>query len=133
MPVIKHEHKGECPLKSWDMGFTEYLIHAAPEILWYNVQDVGSYQGQVYAVGAYKNQIVIYEDYYGSCSYCGAWGEGGEPSDLTQVLEHSNFFTTKECALNYIKKLKEKEKWDEPDFFEMGNAIDEIFISFNKN
>lgn len=73
---MEHKHDEDC-FRNYNYSFREYLIHAAPSFLWADVQDVGSYQGRVYGIAWYNKQIALYEDYYGSCSGCGAWGEIG--------------------------------------------------------
>jgi hypothetical protein len=120
MPVQKHEHSESC---KYNDGFLHYLVSAAPNILWYDVQDVGSYQGNVYGVGKYDQKILIYEDYYGSCSGCGAWGEGGEPTNEAEVLSKSHLFETKEEALKYLITI---DHYERPDHGKMIQAIDEI-------
>ena len=110
--------KGTCDAYT----FEDWLPHIAPELFWFNIQDVGSYQGSVYGVALYKDQIVIYEDYYGSCSGCGAWGEGGEPISQDDVLSKSKLFDTKEETLVYIAKM---DKYESPDIDAMNKAIDQ--------
>lgn len=118
--VIKHKkvkvsdwgwiNTDDCPCG--DM-FAHYLWMAAPEIKWLYVEDVGSYQGDVYAIGKYKRQWFIMHDYYGSCSWCGAWGEGGEPEKLKDVLENGELFKSKKDALNFVIKTYAK-KYESP-------------------
>lgn len=122
MEAIKHEHNEDCEYGD----FIHYLVQAAPSVLWYNVQDVGSYQGSVYAVGKYKNQILIYEDGYGSCSGCGAWGEGGEPENEEDILNRSNLFSDKELAIKYIEQIN---GYEPPDKNEMIKAVKSIKIA----
>ena len=71
----------------------------------------------------YKNQILFYEDYYGSCGGCGAWGEGGEPESQKIVLEHSHLFKTSEELYIYLAGLS---RTDRPDMVEIKEAIGEI-------
>ena len=91
----------DCPCK--DM-FAHYLWMAAPEIKLIHVEDVGSYQGTVFAIGRYKNKWFIMKDYYGSCSGCGAWGEGGELESLKSVLNNGELFTSKQKAYEFVTK-----------------------------
>lgn len=121
MPVQIHKHEDGC---KWSGGFLHYLVEAAPDILWYDVQDVGSYQGSVYGVGEYKGQCLIYTDYYGSCSGCGAWGEGGEPSDMEEVLGHCEKFDSEKEALKYLATL---DSYNRPNIAAMQQAIEEVF------
>lgn len=109
--------------------YAEWLIGAAPDVLWYDIQEVGSYQGQVFGVGLYKRQVAIYEDYYGSCSGCGAWGEGGEPTSQEEVLNSCTLFSTKEEALEYVKDQWESDRYrsEYPDLDKMKSAIEEVF------
>lgn len=137
MGVIKHSHNckfvGQNVETNWNAedktcrsyDFKEWVPHIAPDIAWYDIQDAGSYQGSVYGVGLYKKQIVIYEDYYGSCSGCGAWGEGGEPTSQKEVLDKSKLFKKKEDALKHVATL---DHWDKPDFDQMFKAIDETKV-----
>jgi len=100
----------KCPCKN---KYAHYLWKAAPEIDWYYVEDVGSYQGTVYAVGKYQKQWFVMKDYYGSCSVCGAWGEGGEPEDLKGVLSNGELFSTKKEALKFAVKTY-KDSYESP-------------------
>lgn len=84
--------------------YAHYLWQAAPEINWYYVEEVGSYQGDVYALGKYKGKLFVMHDYYGSCSGCGAWGEGGEPEKLKDVLGNGELFTSKKKAVAFAKQ-----------------------------
>jgi hypothetical protein len=128
MPVIKHVHDDEC---DYSDGFIHYLVEAAPGVLWFNIQDVGSYQGCVYAVGLFEGKYLIYEDYYGSCSGCGAWGEGGEPSSLNDVISNSTLFITPEEASDYLGKI---DKYEAPNIQAMRNAINKIteYVQVNR-
>lgn len=92
----------KCPCR--DM-YAHYLWMAAPEIKWIYVEDVGSYQGTVYALGKYQGKWFVMKDYYGSCSGCGAWGEGGEPESLKDVLANGELFKTKTQALKFVNKV----------------------------
>ena len=102
MSYIQHKHDDNCKYGS----YIHYLVEAAPSILWFDVQDIGGYQGSVYGVGLYKSKILIYEDYYGSCSGCGAWGEGGEPNSESDVLLKSTQFDTVEDTFAYLLNTK---------------------------
>lgn len=106
-----------------------YLNDAAPEILWYDVQDVGSYSGSVYAIGllktpGVKERIVVFKGYYGSCSGCGAWGEGGEPKDMKEVMEFSKCFETVDAAIENYKNAETYS--DTPDFERGLKALERI-------
>ena len=85
------------------MDFADYLREASPEILWTKVDSAGDYQGEVCAVGVYLDGIIIYKGYYGSCSGCGAWGEGGEPTSLEEVKASSILYWAKEDAIQAVK------------------------------
>lgn len=117
--MAAHKHNKDCPCSN----YLDYLVKAAPDILWYDVQDVGSYSGSVFGVGEYKKKILIYTDYYGSCSGCGGWGEGGEPRDMDMVLENSELFDSREKALESISQLQKDEM---PDRDRMRKAINEV-------
>jgi len=119
--TIQYKHECNCQRAE----FKEWLPHIARDFLWFDIQDVGSYEGSVYGVALYKNKIVIYEDMYGSCSGCGAWGEGdgGEPQSQDEVIELSKMFDTVGSALDYINN--EMSKYDEPDINDMTKAIHE--------
>lgn len=100
--------------------YAHYLWIAAPEIKWLYVEDVGDYQGVVFAIGKYQRKWFIMQDYYGSCSGCGAWGEGGEPEKLEDVLSHGELFTTKKATLNFaIKTYKDSYESPTEKFWEM--------------
>jgi hypothetical protein len=92
--TLNHGHvvTGE---KDW----LSYLCEAAPEVLWFHLCSRGDYQGEVFAVGKYLGKCLVFSDYYGSCSGCGAWGEGGEPTDLSEVLKSSKLFDKPDDAL----------------------------------
>lgn len=119
MSYIKHEHKAECSRYQFD----EWIPHTAPDVLWFNIQDVGSYQGSVYGFGLYKGKLLVYEDYYGSCSGCGAWGEGGEPESQEEILGRSKLFDTLDEALDYLPKI---DHYDNPDRKVATEALKEI-------
>ncbi len=132
MPQIKHKeeckHSGEhieCNDKVTceQYDFKEWLPHIAPDFFWYDIQVVGSYQGNVFGVAKYKGQVAIYEDYYGSCSGCGAWGVGGEPTSQDEVITKCKFHNTKEETLIHLTTL---DGYDTPDKELMIKAIDEI-------
>lgn len=89
--------------------FEHFLSLVAPEIVWKYIEDVGSYQGTVFAIGAYDGQIFVMKDYYGSCSGCGAWGEGGEPVSLEDVLGNGELFSSAEEALNFVNRVWNSE------------------------
>jgi len=114
---VKHEHTCDCEAYNYD----EWLPHIAQDFFWFNIQDVGSYQGQVFGVAIYKNQFAIYEDYYGSCSGCGAWGEGGEPESQEKVISLCKFFDDKQKALEYIGLIS---AYDSPDKEAMYRVLD---------
>jgi hypothetical protein len=42
------------------------------------------------------------KDYFGSCSGCGAWGEGGEPETLEDVLRNGELFDDPADALAFV-------------------------------
>lgn len=118
MPVITKSDN------HWN-SIDDYLIDVSPDILWFDIQQCGSYQGTVYGVGRYNQHILLYEGYYGSCSGCGAWGEGGEPGSQEEVINSSILFTTKEEAFEYINKEWD-EIYDRPDFDRLNSAIEEV-------
>lgn len=89
--------------------YAHYLWMAAPEIKWIYVEDIGSYQGTVYAIGKYQRQWFVMRDYYGSCSGCGAWGEGGQPSTLDEVLSHGELFLNRKQAIEFVQAWIEHE------------------------
>lgn len=126
MPPIKHVHKDGCSRYE----YKEWVCHVAPDVLWFDVQDVGIYQGQVFGLGVYKNQAIFYEDYYGSCSGCGAWGEDGEPQSQEEVFKKSKFFSTKKEILKYLASMGGYEK---PDMNIVFKCVDEIFQDFIKS
>ncbi len=123
---MKHAHKHDCE-KNY---YGEFLCSAAPDFLWYCVQDVGSYQGQVFGIATYKGKVGIYEDYYGSCSGCGAWGEGGEPEKQQDVIDNATLFNDREAAIAHIDTLEEKEDLDRKKF---EDAIYDAFADLTRN
>lgn len=103
-------------------GYDDWLISVAPDVLWFMVEATGSYQGQVYAVGRLGKSIVLYEDYYGSCSGCGAWGEGGEPKSRQEVLD--SCFRTDTIVEAFAYVLKEwADDYDPPTMKKVSEAI----------
>jgi hypothetical protein len=98
--------------------FKDYLAEAAPAILWYDVQAVGSRQGRVFGVGRLRGNVVLYHGYFGSCSHCGSWGEGGEPIDEAGVLADSVVYPTvaaARAALDEVQgELGDRERYDHP-------------------
>lgn len=118
-PTLKHEHTKDCPYNA--AAYLHYLVEAAPDFLWFDVQDVGDYQGTVYGVATYQGRIWLYENGYGSCSGCGAWGEGGEPANQADVIAQSKSFDTVEEAI----AVKVESLWNEPDRERRAAAIRE--------
>lgn len=111
--IVKHEHSCDCSRGD----FKEWLPHIAQSFFWFDIQDVGSYQGNVYGVAIYNGKIAIYEDYYGSCSGCGAWGEGGEPQDENAVIALCHLFNDKIEALEYVGKMDQYYSPDKDSMF----------------
>lgn len=105
-------------------SYAGWLVSVAPDVLWFDVQDVGYYSGTVYGVGRLKKDILLFQDGYGSCSGCGAWGEGGEPCDMEDVLAHSELFQTPEFALEHVEK-EWMHSYEKPDQEVVTNAINE--------
>ncbi|HEY9684709.1 MAG TPA: hypothetical protein V6C86_24220 [Oculatellaceae cyanobacterium] len=95
--------------------FSDYLKESSKEVLWIDIEDVGDYQGEVFALGRFKDQFIVFAGYYGSCSGCGAWGEGGEPRDLTDVLASSAGFWNAEGAISHFFSLLPDEKKKDRD------------------
>lgn len=106
-------------------SYAGWLVSAAPDVLWYDVQDIGDYQGRVFGVGRYQGQVLLYEDYYGSCSGCGAWGEGGEPADQAAVLELSHLFASSAEAITYAQKEWVEDCYERPDMDRVRAAVQE--------
>lgn len=124
---MEHKHTEKCYSSS--SGYKEYLIHAAPSYLWADVQDVGSYQGSVYGVAFVDGKIALYEDSYGSCSGCGAWGEGGEPSTEEEIISRTTFTADPLKALEYIAE-QWVDSYESPDVEKLRSAIDAIAYTF---
>ena len=104
MPFINHEHNDKCPYGDSSYLY-EYLIKAAPDILWFEFQDIGDYSGTIYAIGVLNRKILYYVDSYGSCSFCGAWGQdsdSAEPKNEKEVLERSILYDNETEALKGI-------------------------------
>lgn len=121
-PEISHEN---CTDYYCSHPADEWLIMRAPDVLWFNVQEVGDYQGEVYGIGTYQRQFLIYEGYYGSCSGCGAWGEGGEPANQDEVLASSTLYADITAAVEYLAK-EDKDGWyGRPDYDAMLRALGE--------
>lgn len=113
IPVNNDGWIDESKCQCGDM-YAHYLWMAAPEIDWYYVESVGDYQGIVFAIGKYNNQWFVMKDYYGSCSYCGAWGEGGEPEGLKDVLEHGELFDSPKQAREFVLQTWSKSYAEQP-------------------
>lgn len=112
-----------------DEHFHGYLVKVAPDIQWITVQDLDNdYSGRMMALGwislTGRRWLILYLDYYGSCSCCGAWGEGGEPQNFQEVLgksilfadpfEYFNYKWTDnrpEIAAQKLKKIFREEKY----------------------
>ena len=127
MPAI-HVPEGETHTDKCDLWcnhtFAGWLVSIAPDVLWFYVQDVGCWSGNVYGVGVFRGDILIYEGFYGSCSGCGAWGEGGEPGSQQEVLANSSLFNRPELAIATISDDK-FARWGTPDKAAMITAIEE--------
>ncbi len=115
-------HTGQCDKHWCNHSYAGWLVSQAPDVLWYDVQDVGSYSGQVFAVGLYRANILLFSDYYGSCSGCGAWGEGGEPTDQEDVLASSHLFLSASEAVEYVQR-EWSEAFERPDLSQTALAI----------
>ncbi len=122
MPVIQHKHTNDCPYRE-EGKYIHYLTISAPDVLWYDVQDVKNYSGNVYGVGKLGGNILIYKNHYGSCSGCETWGEEGEPKNMKEVLEHSYLFDSQIEAIKYIVTMDHCEN---PDIKRMIKAIKEV-------
>lgn len=114
----KVQQEPSCDCRAYN--FEEWLPHIAKDFFWFNIHTVGSYQGQVFGVALYKNQIAIYEDYYGSCSGCGAWGEGGEPTSQDEVVSRCKLFDSVVDAVTYLAKI---DSYERPEVDSMVEAI----------
>lgn len=106
--IRSHVHDG----KLIENYYTRMLISVCPEIVWAFVEDVGDYQGNVFGTALYlkKKCGLFFSGSYGSCSGCGAWGEGGEPTTQSEVLSLCTEFRTLKGAAMAI----EKETYDRP-------------------
>lgn len=92
----------------------DYLIAASPDILWFWEEWTGSYQGSVYALGidTVEKKLVAFRGYYGSCSGCGAWGEGGEPTCKQDIIGQSNVFDTIDELDKFLFKHRSSDDYD---------------------
>ncbi len=106
-----------------ECDFEEWLPHIAPDMFWFDIQACGSYQGEVFGVAEYDKKIAIYGGYYGSCSGCGAWGEGGEPISQEEVLKSCILCNTADDAIEKINKL---DAYSSPDKERMIKAVRQI-------
>ena len=127
--MSQHKHNEDCYLSA--DGYKEYLIHVAPSFLWANVQDVGACEGTVFGVAFADGKIALFEEGYGSCRGCGAWGEGGEPEDEDAVRANSKFFDDPMAAMQYVN-AEWNGKYNTPDLEEIRQAINEIAYRFLK-
>ena len=119
---MQHVHRERCDLGEGQ--YLHYLVAAAPEVLWFDVQDVGSYQGMVFGVFLYLGRVFVYEDSYGSCSGCGAWSEGVNPTSLEEIVKKSKEFASEGAALDYIHKF---ESYESPDRERLKRAVSSAF------
>lgn len=104
--------------------YANQLVDVAPSVLWFDVQDVGDYSGDVYAIGRRGKEILVFEDYYGSCSGCGEWGLGkGGPQTEKEALDLCTRFRFPQKAIEYVRA----KNWgyDKPDIDRMVAAINE--------
>ena len=117
MPAI-HVPEGEMHTDKCDSwcyhAFAGWLVSIAPDVLWFDVQDVGTWSGNVYGVGVFRGDILIYEGFYGSRSGCGAWGEGGEPGSQQEVINNSKLFAGPQLAIEYVTDESFGD-WETPD------------------
>lgn len=104
-------------------SFKDYLITAAPDILWFSILTAGGYSGSVYGVGVYNKRILLYVGSYGSCSGCGAWGEGGEPKDQNDVLAFCETFTDQMDAISWFEIVA---RYDTESQQEASEVLDRI-------
>lgn len=101
--------------KNCTSSYNDRLIKLAPDVLWYDLQDVGSYQGTVYGIGEYKGKVIIYTDYYGSCSGCGAWydddswGRDAGPKSFEDIWVRSNIVDM-QIAQVLVERFEDSDK-----------------------
>lgn len=81
-----------------------YIEKAWPKlnILW--LCNVGDYQGTNYVIGYVDGKVLACGYGYGSCSGCGAWGEGGEPTKPEDLIDAGVFGKTLEETLAWADK-----------------------------
>ncbi|MBY0545838.1 MAG: hypothetical protein K2W95_00965 [Candidatus Obscuribacterales bacterium] len=129
--VLNKKHRDFCDFQN----YADWLCMVAPAVLWFKTEDVGSYSGQVFGLGAMKGKIVFYEDYYGSCSGCGSWGEGGEPESEADVLEKSTQYAIEEVPALREKfaKLRESHYEKLPEEFDaaLGEVLAYLLVRQN--
>lgn len=72
----------------------EFIQLAWPELVITWCANVGDYQGTNYVVGYVGDKVLACGYGYGSCSGCGAWGEGGEPTKPEDLIDSGVFGKT---------------------------------------
>lgn len=82
-------------------GDREYINIAWPQlhIVWAKM--VGDYQGTNYIIGIADKKVLACGVGYGSCSGCGAWGEGGEPISPKDLIDSGVYGKTLEETLQW--------------------------------
>lgn len=111
--------------------YKDHLLNITNAITWFYVEDIGSYSGTVYGVGVYGQEIIMYEDYYGSCPSCGEWGSGSEPKSLGDILDKSKLFRTPQKAILYLEACW-LENYDKPDKETIVAKINEAYDYITK-
>ena len=80
----------------------QYVRKAWPDLNILRIYNVGYYQGTVYVIGYTDNTVLAGGYGYGSCSGCGAWGEGGEPASPNDLIDSGVFGKTLEETLKWL-------------------------------
>lgn len=92
----------------------DWIKSITPDILWYYLDDIQDYQGDVVGVGVKDSKPLFFVAGYGSCSGCGEWGGwseeddvGAEPRDQEEVIKLTKSFNTVEEASQFLADYKE--------------------------
>ena len=80
----------------------EHLVHITPDLLWFNILEIGSYTSMIYGIALdTERNILFYEDFCGSAD---EWGAGHEPDSQEAVLANCTKFQSIAALREHIRK-----------------------------
>ena len=84
----------------------DYVKLAWPKLNILYFETTGNYQGTNYVIGYADGKVLASGYGYGSCSGCGAWGEGGEPTKPEDLIDSGVFGKSLEETLGWADNVE---------------------------